>query len=751
MRNFLNWAMAFWAFGGAFLAVAEPGLIRSENLPAFCKSLYPKLLPQENRPLSVEEVQDLLKKSQLSPTEFKENLETLSNQEKRALLEKLMLLTWQVGDLPSQYLSPQVMPQSEQVLDAFPRSQSILSQKPELIDPITRLHLKKTVWSAAKEVASNLSQASTPDQQKENFKVLLDHLDAHDLSWYHQSQIDSLIDLASGIQTKEISEKIQKESRREFNDRHQGEETYSFAGPGLLLTPYTEILNLFKAAGLKRGQSVVDLGAGFGRVGLALATQYPDVTVTGYEIVKERIEEGARVAKEWGLDSRVHLLEQNLADPDFKPQAADYYFAFNPVSGSTFDKILEDLRVVGLKSKKRFRLIVFGPSPFFKTDAQPWLKQLTGEGIPQGDELKIYEFDPSLATHTVIADPGHITNPFQLRPASEIPIYPKSQAMTSEHLKTLEDHLAAFPETSSNNNSFLSPKYLTGWAESQPMEISQHGNQLLIQEMHPEQQGREFFFEPFGGTPEEKAKLIKKVIQDKKRQGIKAEFSHLSESVYEILKHDDQISAFERADESDFVYAAKDLASLTRSKKLRERAKQATAFQEASPQASVEFLRNLNPEQASRFQENTKKFIRSWLERTLDQKQMTESERTIFKSESATALFLTEKLVGPQTVQVAVKGADGKIVAYASGEIRISSSGERTLNIYVQKSDGTKNAIPFINRELVNEVVSHPELYGKVEFVNMMDASTAGLRQFKMHYEPDLSRGKNYGASNKEP
>jgi SAM-dependent methyltransferase len=716
---------------------------RGETLPSYCKSLFPKLLPKEKRPLSSEEIEGLFLDSQLPIESLQAKVGRLSPQAGRDLLEKLILLRWQVAEIPQEQIPTEAKPSLSDLVKAYPQISNKMPLSSEMLNKLTRVYLQDKVWESAQAVALHLSRNASAEERKEIFKTFLGHLDSHDQSWYHQAKIDSLIDLSSGIQSKRISQEIQKASRKEFNEKHQGEETYSFAGPELLLTPYSEILNLFQAVGLKDGQTVVDLGAGFGRVGLALAARYPGVSSTGYEIVKERIDEGARVAKEWGLDSQVHLLEQNLADPQFKPKAADVYFAFNPVSGSTFDKILEDLRTVGLESGKRFRFIVFGPSPFYKTDAQPWLKQLTGEGIPKGDELKIYEFVPEKASHTVIVDPGFITNPYQLRPLEELSAYPASQKMTPKDLNKLVE------VTGTHDASFVAPEYLAAWSARWPMEISRVGNQVLVFSREGLEPGKESFVEPLGGSAIDKAKLIEKVISEKRKEGVTAEFSFVSPSVHQLLKESAIATSEEAPDYFDFIYPAENLARLDKSKKLRDRANQAASFRASNPEAVVQIFSQVPASEGAELQKSSKEFLDSWLKKKTSATSLDSHENAVIETETAAAKVLTERLVTPQSLQIAVRGAPNEqgnrpIVAYASGEIRNASNGKRTLILYVQKSDGTKNAIPFINQELAREVVDHPERYGKVDYINMMDASNPGLRQFKMQYEPDLSMGKTY-------
>lgn len=735
--------IAFWLIAVlSLIGSGETG--RPQNLPSFCSSVFPKLVPGTQRTLRAEEISDLVSMTEWSRSQIEQELNRRSWKGQQELLEHLMLITWQVPHLSSETIPKRFQPSKRDLLERYPKLAGMSPDKTEVWERASRSLLKERLWKLSKNVATLIGQRASSNEQRQIFSSLLDHLDHFDQSWYHQAKIDSMIELAAGMQTQQISERIQQENRGAFNSVHQGEETYSFAGPELLLTPYSEIFNLFRAVGLKPGDTVVDLGAGFGRVGLALATKYPDVTVTGYEIVKDRIAEGARIAKAWGLEHQVHLHEQNLADPKFKPQAADVYYAFNPVSGATFDKILEDLRQVGLKSGKRFKFIVFGPSPFFKTEAQPWLKEMKGPGIPEGEELRIYEFIPEKASHTVIVDPGRITNPYQLNPIAEVRPYPQSQALLPSALNLLQQ------QSQEHHASFLSPSYLAAWSAGWPLEISRTGHQLLISSKKTDVAGKESFIEPLGGTPEEKAAVIRKVLADKKEQGIQAEFSFLSEPVHKLLQSDSNIVTGENPEYFDFVYPAENLASLSKTKKLRDRAHQAHAFRELHPEATLEFFDPTKHDQAQAFQKTAQGFLDRWLIERKQAASSNEYEASLLEAEGKAAAVLAETLKGPHQIQVALwanQSAQGRsVIAYASGEIRKNAQGERTLIIYVQKSDGTKNAIPFINQELVKRVVQHPELYGKVDYVNMMDASTPGLKQFKMQYEPERSLGKTYSA-----
>jgi hypothetical protein len=65
--------------------------------------------------------------------------------------------------------------------------------------------------------------------------------------------------------------------------------------PQALQTPYPEIRMMLATLGLQSGQTIVDLGAAYGRMGLVVAAFYPDVRFIGYEVSVDRAREGNRV------------------------------------------------------------------------------------------------------------------------------------------------------------------------------------------------------------------------------------------------------------------------------------------------------------------------------------------------------------------------------------------------------------------------------------------------------------------------
>lgn len=122
-------------------------------------------------------------------------------------------------------------------------------------------------------------------------------------------------------------------------------------------TGWLELREMMAGLDLKPGQTVVDLGAGFGRLGMLLGLLYPEVSFIGYEIVPERVEESKRVQKILGLSkSKVQFIPVDMSLASFKPAMADIYYAWYPVSETTGEKLFRDLKEISIT--RPFRLVL---------------------------------------------------------------------------------------------------------------------------------------------------------------------------------------------------------------------------------------------------------------------------------------------------------------------------------------------------------------------------------------------------------
>ena len=121
------------------------------------------------------------------------------------------------------------------------------------------------------------------------------------------------------------------------------ERVYEGAGAGVQ-TSYITILRTFELIPAKQQARWVDLGSGFGRVGLALGLLRPDATFNGYEIITHRVDISNAAARRAGIHERIRFETQDLADPNFKIPEADVYYMWDPFTKETYQYVLQQIK-----------------------------------------------------------------------------------------------------------------------------------------------------------------------------------------------------------------------------------------------------------------------------------------------------------------------------------------------------------------------------------------------------------------------
>lgn len=138
---------------------------------------------------------------------------------------------------------------------------------------------------------------------------------------------------------------------------HNGNQTWVGLSHQTLQTPYSELKQICELLTPAAGATVVDLGAGYGRMGLVLASLFPAVNFLGYEFVPERVVEGHRVlAENHCTNSR--LLVQDLTTDDFELPLAEYYFLYDYGTVTHIRRTL--LQLESLANHKKFKVIARG-------------------------------------------------------------------------------------------------------------------------------------------------------------------------------------------------------------------------------------------------------------------------------------------------------------------------------------------------------------------------------------------------------
>lgn len=146
-------------------------------------------------------------------------------------------------------------------------------------------------------------------------------------------------------------------------------------------TSYATILLVLDTLALPERAHIVDLGSGFGRMGLVAGLWRADLVFTGYEYVEHRVELATAAAQRADLSERVRFVHQDLADPTFEMPEADAYYMYDPFCDETYRRVLARLVAVG-----RTRAI----SVVTKGNAGAWLAGAVadaGWSAPQAHDL----------------------------------------------------------------------------------------------------------------------------------------------------------------------------------------------------------------------------------------------------------------------------------------------------------------------------------------------------------------------------
>lgn len=194
----------------------------------------------------------------------------------------------------------------------------------------------------------DLSHSQRDELLKTEYFFALDHASDHHA---HSEIIDEII----GIRPKQIEHELLVEGMNALPDGnleswgkhlHQGHQTWVGLDPNILQTPYAEIAEMLKKISPLPGEHIIDLGAAYGRIGIALKYMYPDVFFTGYEYLPVRVEEGNRIFTKLGCDKSL-LIQQDLSLDSFNIPEASIYFIYDYGRPDQIRYTLKALEVIG--------------------------------------------------------------------------------------------------------------------------------------------------------------------------------------------------------------------------------------------------------------------------------------------------------------------------------------------------------------------------------------------------------------------
>lgn len=167
------------------------------------------------------------------------------------------------------------------------------------------------------------------------------------------------------------------------------ERIFENSGAGVQ-TSYATAMVALQALDMKPGETLVDLGSGYGRVGILGGLLRDDLEFIGYEFVRHRVECSQNSSERAGL-RHVQFYCQDLGDPDFEIPAASVYYLYDPFNEDTYRRVLR--RIHAVASRRPVRVVT-------NADAGTWFQKfMTPERwfppeIHDGGTLRIFRSRP---------------------------------------------------------------------------------------------------------------------------------------------------------------------------------------------------------------------------------------------------------------------------------------------------------------------------------------------------------------------
>ncbi len=173
-----------------------------------------------------------------------------------------------------------------------------------------------------------------------------------------------LLDKILGFRISRIEQGLMKKYTAYYKEDHggrkkhyEGTQTWIGLHPQVLQTPYDEITRFLATLKKYNPKKVVDLGAGYGRVGLVMKAILPEAQFIGYEIVEHRLREAKRVYSSFNFED-CQMISQNILADDFEIPKADIYFIYDFSDPHDIRTILDKL-AAGVHTE-RFFLVARG-------------------------------------------------------------------------------------------------------------------------------------------------------------------------------------------------------------------------------------------------------------------------------------------------------------------------------------------------------------------------------------------------------
>lgn len=201
-----------------------------------------------------------------------------------------------------------------------------------------------------------------------------------EMTYANQLKASAIIDNLFDFNVLSIEQEMLAKAKEKFpngNQRswgrsmHDDHQTYVGLSPSILQTPYCELQEIVDKLEIEKNETVIDLGAAYGRMGIVCEQVCETIEFIGYEYCDERVEDGNNVYDDLNLENK-SLEQQDIVCESFDLPIADYYFVYEFGHLKEIEKLFEKLRENSKEGK--FKVVVRGEgAKSIVFNKHPWL------------------------------------------------------------------------------------------------------------------------------------------------------------------------------------------------------------------------------------------------------------------------------------------------------------------------------------------------------------------------------------------
>ena len=183
------------------------------------------------------------------------------------------------------------------------------------------------------------------------------------------------VDTWLGLQTEVVEQNIRNRvGEISFSSAARTKEIWLGKSVQTFSTPYTELRSILEDLQPIDDETVIDLGAGYGRLAHVMNRHVPRAKFLGYELVEERQLEGQRIFDETELKN-AKLVLGDVCETDFTEISARTFFIYDFGSREDVEHVLEKLKT--LAKDKALKIIARGGRSRDAIEKlHPWLSQV---------------------------------------------------------------------------------------------------------------------------------------------------------------------------------------------------------------------------------------------------------------------------------------------------------------------------------------------------------------------------------------